>query len=206
MSSMRSKGILVVISGFSGVGKGTVIELVMNALPNLKFSVSCTTRQPRKGEENGVDYHFLTEDEFEQKIKEDAFVEYTKTFTYHYGTYKSEIDKPIEDGLDVLMELNVVGAKNIKKLYPDCVTIFVTPPSIEALKARLIGRGSETPETLERRLKEIEIESLDIDKYDYIVTNNVAKSCAEEITRIIQSEHLKTDRIEVKNVFTSSED
>ncbi|MEG1663333.1 MAG: guanylate kinase [Clostridia bacterium] len=203
---MRSKGILVVISGFSGVGKGTVIELVMNALPNLKFSVSCTTRQPRKGEENGVDYHFLTEDEFEQKIKEDAFVEYTKTFTYHYGTYKSEIDKPIEDGLDVLMELNVVGAKNIKKLYPDCVTIFVTPPSIEALEARLIGRGSETPETLERRLKEIEIESLDIDKYDYIVTNNVAKSCAEEITRIIQSEHLKTDRIEVKNVFTSSED
>ena len=153
-----AKGLLVVISGFSGVGKGTVIQMV--ALPNLKFSVSCTTRKPRQGEENGVNYFFLTEEEFEEKIARGEFVEYTRTlefveytrtFTNYYGTLKSEIDKPIASGVDILMELNVVGAANIKKLYPDCVTIFVCPPSLEALKARLIGRGTESAESLGNR-------------------------------------------------------
>lgn len=202
---MEEKGLLIVISGFSGVGKGTVIQLVLDALPNLKFSISCTTRKPRAGEENGVNYFFLSEEEFKQKISENAFIEYTKTFTNYYGTLKSEIDAPLAHGIDVLLELNVVGAKNIKSLYPDCVTVFVTPPSIEALKARLIGRGSESPESLERRLKEIETESLDIDKYDYVVTNNVARNCAEEITHIIQSEHLKAGRAPLVNLFANSE-
>lgn len=139
------KGLLIVISGFSGVGKGTVIQMVLNELPGLKFSVSCTTRAPRAGEEDGVNYYFLSEEEFERKIDEGAFIEYTRTFTNYYGTLKSEIDTPIAAGVDILLELNVVGAKNIKKLYPDCVTIFVRPPSMEALKARLVGRARKAP-------------------------------------------------------------
>lgn len=201
----ENKGMLIVISGFSGVGKGTVIQLVLDSLPNMQFSISCTSRAPRAGEEDGVNYFFLTEKQFEEKIANDEFIEYTRTFTNYYGTLKSEIDKPLTKGVDVLLELNVVGAKNIKKLYPDCVTVFVTPPSIEALKARLIGRGSETPESLQRRLAEIETESRDIDKYDYVVTNLVAKNCADEIVHIIQSEHLKSSRQNLKNLFNSEE-
>ena len=200
-----AKGLLVVISGFSGVGKGTVIQMVLDALPTLKFSVSCTTRKPRQGEENGVNYFFLTEEEFEDKIARGEFVEHTRTFTNYYGTLKSERDKPIENGVDILMELNVVGAANMKKIYPDCVTIFVCPPSLEALKARLIGRGTESEESLARRLKEIETESRSIPDYDYAVTNSVARTCAEEIVGIIKSEHLRTSRAENLDIFHSED-
>ncbi len=199
------KGLVVVVSGYSGVGKGTVIEMVLDAMPAMRFSISCTTRAPRKGEEDGVNYYFLTEEEFDKKVEEDAFIEYTRTFTYHYGTLKSEVEKYLNAGVDVLLELNVVGAANVKKLYPkDCVTIFVTPPSLEALKARLIGRGSETEETLARRLKEIENESKEIDKYDYRLVNDVAKRCADEIIDILNAEHLK--RKKTKNIFSNPED
>lgn len=195
------QGMLIVVSGFSGVGKGTVVQLILDSLPNLQFSISCTTRKPRLGEENGVNYFFLSEKEFEKKIKNDEFVEYTKTFTNCYGTLKSEIDKPLAHGVDVLLELNVVGARNIKEMYPDSVTIFITPPSIDTLKARLIGRGSETQESIERRLREIENESKEIVKYDYCVTNNIARTCADEIVNIIRSEHLKVSRQNLKNLF-----
>lgn len=195
------KGMLIVVSGFSGVGKGTVIQLLIDSLPHLQFSISCTTRKPRVGEENGVNYFFLSEEEFEKKIAADEFVEYTKTFTNYYGTLKSEIDKPLAHGVDVLLELNVVGARNIKEMYPDSVTIFITPPSIDVLKARLIGRGTESPESIARRLKEIEIESKEIEHYDYCVTNNIARSCADKIVNIIRSEHLKVSRQNVKKLF-----
>jgi len=200
-----SKGMLIVVSGFSGVGKGTVVQLVFQSLPNLQFSISCTTRKPRSGEENGVNYFFMSEEEFEKKIAADEFVEYTKTFTNYYGTLKSEIDKPLARGVDVLLELNVVGAMNIKKMYPDSVTVFISPPSIGALKARLIGRGTESPESIERRLKEIENESKVIDKYDYCVTNNIARTCADEIVNIIRSEHLRVSRQNVNKIFISEE-
>jgi len=199
------KGMLIVVSGFSGVGKGTVVQLVFESLPNIQFSISCTTRKPRIGEENGVNYFFISEEEFEKNIEEGKFVEYTKTFTNYYGTLKSEIDKPLARGVDVLLELNVVGAMNIKKLYPDAVTVFITPPSIGALKARLIGRGTETPESIDRRLKEIENESKVIENYDYCVTNNIARTCADEIVNIIRSEHLKVSRQNIKNLFKAEE-
>lgn len=196
------KSMLIVISGFSGVGKGTVVQMVFESLPNIQFSISCTTRKPRNGEENGVNYFFVSEEEFEKKVKENAFVEYTTTFTNRYGTLKSEIDKPLSNGVDVLLELNVVGAKNIKKMYPDCVTIFITPPSIDALKARLIGRGTETEDSINRRLEEIEAESKEIANYDYVVTNNVARTCAEKIVAIIRSEHLRVSRQNLDNLFS----
>lgn len=195
------KSMLIVISGFSGVGKGTVVQMVFESLPNIQFSISCTTRAPRSGEENGVDYFFLTDEEFEKKVQAGEFVEYTTTFTNRYGTLKREIDQPLSKGVDVLLEINVVGAKNIKKLYPDCVMIFITPPSIDALKARLIGRGSEDPENIACRLEEIEAESKEIANYDYVVTNNVARTCAEKIVAIIRSEHLRVSRQNLDNLF-----
>ncbi len=197
------QGMLIVVSGFSGVGKGTVIQLLIDSMPNLQFSISCTTRAPRVGEENGVNYFFLSEEEFEKKIAAGEFVEYTKTFTNYYGTLKSEIDAPLAHGVDVLLELNVVGARNIKELYPDCITVFIAPPSLDVLKARLIGRGTETQESIERRIKEIEIESKEIRNYDYCVTNNVARSCADKIVNIIRSEHLKVSRQNMTNIFNS---
>ena len=186
------RGLAIVISGHSGVGKSTVIDLVREALPDMQFSVSCTTRKPRNYEVDGVNYYFVSEEQFDKYIEEDAFVEYTRTFTYHYGTLKSEIDRRLEMGLDILLELNVVGAENIKKLYPnDCVTIFIDPPSIDELKARLIGRKSETPETLARRLAEIDFERSRMGGYDHLVVNEVARDCADKILDIIKAEHQK---------------
>ncbi len=186
------KGLAVVISGHSGAGKSTVIDLVMKALPNMQFSVSCTTRKPRDYEVDGVNYYFITEEQFDKYVEEDAFVEHTRTFTNHYGTLKSEISRSIDNGLDILLELNVVGAANLKELYPeDCVTIFIDPPSIDDLKARLIGRKSETPETLARRLAEIDFERTKICDYDHVLINDVAKDCAEKILDIIKKEHEK---------------
>ncbi len=205
MIEENKKGMLVVISGFSGVGKGTVVQHVFESLPTLQFSISCTTRKMRQGEENGVNYFFLSEEEFEGKIKRGEFVEYTKTFGNYYGTLKSEIDRPLKKGVDVLLELNVVGARNIKSMYPDAVTIFIQPPSIDVLKARLIGRGTDSQESIARRLKEIEVESKDIKNYDYIVTNKVAATCADEIVGIINSEHRRVCRQNLKNLFKSEE-
>ena len=197
----NDKGMLIVVSGFSGVGKGTVAKLVFESLPELKFSVSCTTRAPREGEIDGVNYYFLSEDEFERKIAADEFAEYTRTFTNYYGTLKSEIDRAISVGDDVMLELNVVGARNIKKLYPDSVTIFIAPPSIEELKHRLIGRGTESEDSLKRRFDEIELEKREIEHYDYCVTNNVVRDCADEIVGIINSEHLKVSRKNIENLI-----
>ncbi len=198
----NDKALLIVISGYSGVGKGTVRQLVMDALPYLQMSVSCTSRAPRLGEEHGEDYYFLSEEDFKQKIANNEFLEYTKTFTNYYGTLKSEIDRGLAKGIDILLELNVVGASKIKEIYPESVNIFITPPSLDALKARLVGRGSESEDSLNTRLKEIENESLEIHKYDYVVTNVVARTCAEEIVGIIQTEHLKVDR-NTENIFNT---
>ncbi|MBR7162854.1 MAG: guanylate kinase, partial [Clostridia bacterium] len=157
---------------------------------DMQFSVSCTTRKPRDYEVDGVNYYFITEEQFDKYIEEDAFVEYTRAFTYHYGTLKSEIERSIDAGLDILLELNVVGAENIKKIYPDdCITIFIDPPSIDELKARLIGRKSETPETLSRRLAEIDFERSRMDGYDHLVINDVATDCADKILDIIKNAH-----------------
>jgi guanylate kinase len=186
------RGLAIVISGHSGVGKSTVIDLVREALPDMQFSVSCTTRKPRDYEVDGVNYYFINEEQFDKYIEEDAFVEYTRTFTYHYGTLKSEIERRLEAGLDILLELNVVGAENIKKIYPDdCVTIFIDPPSIDELKARLIGRKSETPETLARRLAEIDFERSRMHTYDHLIVNDVATDCANKILDVIKAEHAK---------------
>ena len=186
-NGMQNRGLLIVVSGFSGVGKSTVISKMFQKMPNLRFSVSCTSRKPRTGEKDGVDYYFITEEEFVKKVKNDEFVEYTRTFTNCYGTLKCEVEDKCGKGYDVLLDINSVGAMNIKKSYPDCVTIFINPPSREELKKRLTSRGSETPDSLKKRLDEIEFESKSIPYYDFVVVNDVAETCADKIVDYLES-------------------
>ena len=186
-NGMQNRGLLIVVSGFSGVGKSTVISKMFQKMPNRGGSVSCTSRKPRTGEKDGVDYYFITEEEFVKKVKNDEFVEYTRTFTNCYGTLKCEVEDKCGKGYDVLLDINSVGAMNIKKSYPDCVTIFINPPSLEELKKRLIGRGSETPDSLKKRLDEIEFESKSIPYYDFVVVNDVAETCADKIVDYLES-------------------
>lgn len=184
---MQRVGLLIVISGFSGVGKSTVIGKMFEAMPNLRFSVSCTSRKPRPGEKEGVDYYFVTEEEFEKKVANDEFLEHTRTFTNCYGTLKCEVDRLLKDGYDILLDINSVGALNVKKIYPDCVTVFINPPSIDELKKRLIGRGTETPDSLKKRLDEIEFESKSIPYYDFVVINDVAQDCSDKIVSFLEN-------------------
>lgn len=184
---MQKRGMLIVISGFSGVGKSTVISHMFDAMPNLRFSVSCTSRKPRAGEKEGIDYYYVTEEEFARKVENNEFVEYTRTFTNCYGTLKSEIDRLLSKGYDILLDINSVGAKNIKKVYPDAVTVFINPPSLEELKKRLVGRGSETPDSLKKRLDEIEFESKAIPFYDFVVVNDVALDCSNKIVAFLEN-------------------
>ena len=191
---MQRRGMLIVISGFSGVGKSTVISHMFDAMPNLRFSVSCTSRKPRAGEKEGVDYYFVTEDEFAKRVANDEFVEYTRTFTNCYGTLKCEVDRLLADGYDILLDINSVGAMNIKKVYPEAVTVFINPPSLEELKKRLIGRGSETPESLKKRLDEIEFESKSIPFYDFVVVNDVALDCSNKIVAFLENKRKEHDQ------------
>ena len=184
---MQRTGLLIVISGFSGVGKSTVIGNMFKSMPNLRFSVSCTSRKPRPGEKEGIDYYFVTEDEFEKKVANDEFLEHTRTFTNCYGTLKCEVDRLLKDGYDILLDINSVGAMNVKKVYPDCVTVFINPPSLEELKKRLVGRGTETPDSLKKRLDEIEFESKSIPYYDFVVVNDVAKDCSDKIVAFLEN-------------------
>ena len=188
------KGILFIISGFSGAGKGTVLKEVFKQLDNLSFSVSATSRKPREGEINGVHYHFFSEEKFEEMIESGAFAEHALTFGNYYGTLKSEIDKSLNDGKDMIFDINFVGAENMKLAYPDAVCIFITPPSLKDLKKRLIGRGSETEESLSRRLAEAKKEVTKIDEYDYILINDEVDKCVENLVAIIKAERNKKSR------------
>lgn len=188
------KGILFIVSGFSGAGKGTVLKEVFKSVDNVTFSVSATSRQPRDGEVNGVHYHFFSKEEFERMIEEGCFAEHACTFGNYYGTLKSEIDKSLSSGKDMIFDINFVGAENMKLAYPDSVSIFITPPSIKDLKQRLIGRGSETEESLKRRLSEVKKEVCKIEEYDYVLVNDTVDECAKNLISIILAERNKKTR------------
>lgn len=191
---MERNGILFIISGFSGAGKGTILKEVLVQMPDLKFSVSATSRKPRVDEENGLHYYFISEQLFEKYIKNDAFVEYTKTFNSYYGTLKSEIENPLKEGRNVLFDINVAGAKSIKEQYPDAISVFVTPPTLSDLRIRLMGRKSETQQSLDRRIAEAKKEIADMETYDYIIVNDDIKKCANALISIIQSAKYQTKR------------
>ena len=185
------KGLLVVISGPSGVGKGTIIKQILENRKNSSLSVSCTTRDPRPGEENGVHYWFIKKDEFERMIENDEFLEYMPVFDNFYGTPKSKVEELRSKGIDVILDIDVKGAAAVKSKAQDAVMIFILPPSLEELKRRLSGRGTETEEQVEKRFSRAQAEIERSTEYDYRVINASLEDAVKEVEDIIDKEHLK---------------
>ncbi len=188
---MSRQGILVVISGFSGAGKGTLIKELMKRYDQYALSVSATTRQPRPGEMEGREYFFVSPDYFQSMIENDALIEYAQYVENFYGTPKDYVEKQMAAGKDVILEIEIQGALKIKKKFPETLLLFVMPPSAEELKRRLVSRGTESPELIQARLKRAVEEAVGIEAYDYIVLNDVLEVCVEELHQLIQAQHRK---------------
>ena len=190
----EGQGILTVISGFSGAGKGTVTRKILEQYDNYALSISATTRDPREGEENGREYFFKTAEEFEKMIAKDELIEYAKYVNNYYGTPKMYVQEQLQKGTDVILEIEIQGALKVKEKYPDTLLLFITPPSAQELKNRLIRRGTEEMDVIEKRMKTAAWEAQFMDQYDYIVINDELQTCVEELHAIIQSEHKKSAR------------
>ena len=186
---MNRKGILVVVSGFSGAGKGTIMKKLLEKYDNYALSISATTRKPREGEQDGIHYFFKNVPEFEQMIEEEAFIEYARYVDNYYGTPKAYVEKQLNSGKDVILEIEIQGALNVKRQRPDTLLLFVTPPDTVELERRLTGRGTETREQIQGRLRRAVEESQGMENYDYIVVNDEIDTCVERVHEIIQSQH-----------------
>ena len=193
----KNKGILTVVSGFSGAGKGTIMKELLKQHPDTyALSISATTRNPRPGETDGVEYFFRTREEFEQMIAEDALIEYAQYVGNYYGTPKTYVEEQLLAGKNVILEIEIQGALKVKEKFPDTLLLFVTPPSAEELKNRLVGRGTETMDVVESRLRRANEEAEGIEQYDYLVINDVLEDAVEEVHQIIQNEHYRVSRNE----------
>lgn len=191
---MKKQGSLVVVSGFAGTGKGTVMKELLKRYDSYALSISATTRNPRPGEVDGREYFFKTKEEFEQMIEEGAFVEYACYVGNYYGTPKQYVEEQLAAGKDVILEIEIQGALNIKKQFPEALLLFIAPPSADALKQRLTDRGTETQEVIEQRLARAVEESQGIENYDYLVVNDVLDECVEMVHHMIQCEGWKMSR------------
>ena len=178
-------GRLFVLSGPSGVGKGTLREHALNNTPNLKYSISCTTRQPREGETDGIDYRFISRETFRDYISRELFLEYAHVHEDYYGTLRRDVMSELEAGHDVLLEIDVQGALQVKEKMPEAVLIFVAPPSVEVLTQRLRGRGTESEDSLKVRLSNALGELALKDKYDHVIVNDDLDSACDELRKII---------------------
>ncbi len=184
-----SKGLLTVLSGFSGAGKGTLMARLLEKYDGYALSISATTRSPRPGEQEGVHYFYRTEEEFLQMIREDALLEHACYVGNYYGTPAAYVDRMLEEGKDVILEIEIQGALKVKAKRPDTILIFVTPPSADELEKRLTGRGTETPEVIAGRLKRAVEESEGMDKYDYILVNDDLEECVDRLHSLIRAQH-----------------
>lgn len=190
----EKKGILTVVSGFSGAGKGTLMKRLLEKYDNYALSISATTRGPRPGEEDGREYFFKSTEEFEKMIARDELIEYAKYVNNYYGTPKEYVMEQLQHGKDVILEIEIQGALKVKEKYPDTLLMFITPPSAQVLKDRLVGRGTETMEVIESRMRRAVEESQGVENYDYLVINDDLETCVEEMHNIIQGEHNRVNR------------
>ncbi|MCI6060412.1 MAG: guanylate kinase [Dorea sp.] len=191
---MEEKGILIVVSGFSGSGKGTIMKELLKKYENYALSISATTRNPRVGEENGREYFFKSVEEFEKMIAKDELIEYAKYVDNYYGTPREYVEEQMKAGKDVILEIEIQGALKVREKFPDALLLFVTPPSAQELKKRLVNRGTETMDVIEFRMNRAKEEALGMDQYDYLIINDDLQECVEEVHRIIQGEHRRSFR------------
>lgn len=183
-----NKGTLIIVSGPSGSGKDTVLKRLFEKMPEVEFSISSVSRAMREGEVQGEKYNFITREEFEAMIAENALLEYNVYCGNYYGTPKAPVDRCIEAGGEIILEVDVNGAANVRKNCADCFSVFIAPPSFEVLKDRLTGRGTETADVIEKRLEQAKCELARADEYDYIVVNDDLDEAVEELCGIILSE------------------
>lgn len=186
-----SKGLLLVISGFSGAGKGTVMKRLLELHDEYSLSISATTRKPREGEADGREYFFKTVEEFEKMIAEDALIEHAQYVGNYYGTPKAYVEEQLDKGNNVILEIEIQGAMNIKRMFPDAVLMFITPPSAAELEKRLRGRETEDEATIKARLSRAAEEAEGVEDYDYIVINDEVDLCVGRIHDIVLSEKMK---------------
>ena len=191
---MQNKGILMVISGFSGAGKGTLVKKLLSEYDNYALSISMTTRGPREGEQDGREYFFRTREQFEENIAKNGFIEYAQYCGNYYGTPKAYVEEQMQAGKDVILEIEIQGARKIKKKFPEAVLVFVTAPSMEKLKERLVGRGTETAVVIHQRLARAAQEAEGVDEYDYLLVNDQLEDAVDRLHNIIQSEHFAMRR------------
>ena len=207
MDNIRRNGMVLILSGPSGSGKSTLYKRAFARTGGFEFSVSCTTRAPRAGEQDGIDYHFTTREHFEELLRDDAFAEYAEVHGNFYGTLKSELTGRLDRGIDVLLDIDVQGAMQLRKLCERdprfaaaCEFVFVMPPSYEELEKRLRGRGSETEETLTRRLKNARMEMEYWNKYDHLILNDDLDVATERFVSLIQTMRLAVKRIKTMEI------
>jgi guanylate kinase len=193
------EGLLIVISGPAGTGKGTVVGRLLEKNPNIKLSISKTTRKPRPGEKEGVNYFFVSREQFEEEIKNERFLEYAEYNNNYYGTPKDFVFEALEKGYDVILEIETKGALQIKKVFSDAVLIFLLPPSIEELYKRLVKRGTESEDEIRARLEIAKNEIKLVPEYDYCVINDNVDDAAEKIQKIIEVEKLKSRRFDIQS-------
>ena len=201
---MMNKGQLIVFSGPSGVGKGTVLKEFLTGRENVALSVSATTRQPRPGEENGVHYYFLTKEEFLKKVEEGNMLEYAQYNSNYYGTPKDKVDEALAQGRDIVLEIEVQGALLVKEKCPNALLVFVAPPSWQELRDRLTGRGTEDAATIENRLNIAKQELTQAVHYDYILVNDTVEAAAQRLEHIIEAGRCRT--IEMNDLIREVEE
>lgn len=189
---MQHQGILAVISGFSGAGKGTVMKALLERYDSYALSVSATTREPRPGEANGREYFFVSEQEFTSMIEKGDLIEYARYVNHYYGTPKAYVESMLAEGKDVLLEIEIQGALKVKQQFPEALLVFIVPPSAAELKNRLLSRGTESEDVIEKRLSRAAEEAEGMSSYDYILVNDTVEDCTARLHGLIQSQHYKT--------------
>ena len=186
---MKKRGLLIVVSGFAGSGKGTLMKRLTEDYGKYALSVSMTTRKPRPGEVHGREYFFVTKEEFEQKIREGGLIEYASYVENYYGTPRGYVEEQIAEGKDVILEIEIQGALKVKERFPDAVLIFVLPPSVEELYGRLKTRGTETEDVIRKRMRRASEEVSAIEKYDYILINDEVEESVRKLHSLIEAAH-----------------